>query len=205
MYRGERFNGISHLAGAVLATIGTAVLAVLAARTADPWRIVAVSVFGATLIFLYTASTIYHSLRGRAKNVLRKLDHCAIYFLIAGTYTPFCLVTLRGPLGWTFFGLAWGLALVGVVQEFIFGKGRRVLSVVIYVCMGWMGVFLVSPLTAGLGVRGLALVLGGGVLYTGGIVFYSFDERIRHFHGIWHLFVLAGSLAHFLAIAIYVV
>lgn len=126
-------------------------------------------------------------MRGKAKDVLRKLDHCAIYFLIAGTYTPFCLVTLRGALGWTFFGLAWGLACVGVVQEFIFGKGARILSVVIYVGMGWMGAFLVSPLAEELGTRGLGLLIAGGILYTGGIAFYSFDERIRHFHGIWHL------------------
>jgi hemolysin III len=205
MYYGERFNSFSHLAGTVFAAIGTAVLVVRAAQTGDPWKIVAVSVFGATLVFLYAASTIYHSVRGKAKRILRKLDHCAIYFLIAGTYTPFSLVTLRGPLGWTFFGLAWGLACLGVVQEFIFGKGARVLSVVIYVCMGWMGVVLVSPLAEGLGSRGLALVLAGGVLYTGGIVFYGYDERIRHFHGIWHLFVLGGSIAHFLAIVIYVV
>ena len=144
-------------------------------------------------------------MRGKAKDVLRKLDHCAIYFLIAGTYTPFCLVTLRGALGWTFFGLAWGLACLGVVQEFIFGKGARILSVVIYVGMGWMGAFLVSPLAEGLGTRGLGLLIAGGVLYTGGIAFYSFDTRIRHFHGIWHLFVLGGSIAHFLAIVIYVV
>ena len=205
MYYGERFNSLSHLAGAAFSAAGTTVLVVLAVQTGDPWKIVAVAVFGAALIFLYTASTIYHSVRGRAKRILRKLDHCAIYFLIAGTYTPFCLVTLRGPLGWTFFGLAWGLASLGIAQEFFFGKGARILSVVIYVCMGWMGVFLVSPLAAGLGARGLALVLAGGVLYTGGIVFYLLDERIRHFHGIWHLFVLAGSSAHFLAIVLYVV
>ncbi|MBP8296034.1 MAG: hemolysin III family protein [Burkholderiales bacterium] len=205
MYYGERFNSISHLAGAVFAAIGTAIMVAAAARTGDAWKIVAVSVFGATLVFLYAASTVYHSVRGRAKNVLRKLDHCAIYFLIAGTYTPFCLVTLRGALGWTFFGLAWGLACLGVVQEFIFGKGARILSVVIYVTMGWMGAFLVAPLAAGLGIRGLGLLIAGGILYTGGIVFYSFDERVPHFHGIWHLFVLGGSIAHFLAIVIYVV
>jgi len=205
MYRGERFNSFSHLAGTVFATIGTVVLVALAAHTADPWKIVAASIFCATLIFLYASSTIYHSVRGRAKNALRKLDHCAIYLLIAGSYTPFCLVTLRGALGWTFFGLAWGMAAVGIVQEFIFGKGARILSVVIYVGMGWMGVFLVSPLATGLGARGLGLLIAGGVLYTGGIVFYFYDERIRHFHGIWHLFVLAGSFAHFMAVLLYVV
>lgn len=205
MYRGERFNSITHLVGAAFAVLGTIVLVVIAARTGDPWKVVAVSVFGATLTFLYLASTIYHSIRGNAKNVLRKLDHCAIYFLIAGTYTPFCLVTLRGPWGWTFFGLAWGLCVLGVVQEFIFGKGARILSVVIYVCMGWMGAFLMPTLAAALGKPGLSLVIAGGLLYTGGIVFYLYDERIRYFHGIWHLFVLAGSIAHFLAIVLFVV
>lgn len=205
MYRGERFNSITHLVGAAFAVIGTVVLIVLAARTGNPWKVVAVSVFGATLIFLYLASTIYHSIRGKAKNALRKLDHCAIYFLIAGTYTPFCLVTVRGSWGWTFFGLAWGLCVLGVVQEFIFGKGARILSVVIYVCMGWMGAFLMPTLATALGKPGLTLVIAGGLLYTGGIVFYLYDERIRHFHGIWHLFVLAGSIAHFLAIVLFVV
>ena len=204
MYYGERLNSFTHLAGTALAAAGTAVLVALAARSGDAWKIVAFSTYGAALCLLYGASTLYHSVRGRAKAVLRKLDHCAIYVLIAGTYTPFALVTLRGPWGWTLFGLAWGLAALGIAQEFVFGKGARRLSIVIYVVMGWMAVLALRPLAAALGAPGLAWLLAGGLLYTGGILFYMFDERIRHFHGVWHLFVLGGSAAHFIAIALYV-
>jgi hemolysin III len=154
---------------------------------------------------LYGASTLYHSVRGRWKSGLRKFDHCAIYVLIAGSYTPFALVTLRGPWGWTLFGLAWGLAALGIAQEFFFGKGARRLSILIYVVMGWMGATALGPLAEGLSTPGLAWLLAGGALYTGGIVFYAFDERVRHFHGVWHLFVLGGSTAHFIAIAFYVI
>ena len=204
MYRGERFNGITHLAGTVLAAIGAPLLIVLAARSGDAWKIVGFSVYGAALFLLFGASTLYHSVRGRAKAVLRKLDHCSIYVLIAGTYTPFALVTLRGPWGWTLFGLAWGLAAVGIAQEFVFGKGARRLSIAIYVVMGWMGVAALRPLAEGLGAPGLAWLLAGGLLYTGGIIFYVLDERVRHFHGVWHLFVLGGAAAHFVAVAFYV-
>jgi hemolysin III len=204
LYYGERLNSITHLAGAILGAIGGVVLVVLAARSGDAWKIVACSIYGAALCILYGASTLYHSIRGRWKAVLRKLDHCAIYILIAGTYTPFALVTLRGPWGWTLFGLAWGLAAVGIAQEFVFGKGARRLSVLIYVVMGWMGAAALSPLVEQLGIGGFAWLLAGGMLYTVGIVFYVRDERFRHFHGVWHLFVLGGSTAHFIAIAFYV-
>lgn len=204
MYYGERLNSITHLTGTVLAAIGAAVLVVLAARTGDAWKIVGCSIFGASLLLLYGASTLYHSVRGRAKAVLRKIDHCAIYVLIAGTYTPFALVTLHGPWGWTLLGLAWGLAAFGIAQEFIFGKGARRLSIVIYMLMGWMGLAAAGPLAGGLGAAGLAWLVSGGLSYTGGIAFYLFDERVRHFHGVWHLFVLGGSAAHFIAIAFYV-
>lgn len=205
MYYGERLNSITHLAGTVLAAIGTVVLVVLTVRTGDAWKIVGCSIYGATLCVLYGTSTCYHSLRGRWKSILRKLDHCAIYILIAGTYTPFALVTLRGPWGWTLFGLAWGLAAVGIAQEFIFGKGARRLSILIYLVMGWMSAAALVPLAETLGSGGLAWLVGGGLLYTGGIAFYLLDERIRHFHGVWHLFVLGGSAAHYIAIAYYVV
>jgi hemolysin III len=204
MYYGERLNSYTHLAGTLLAAFGTPALIVLAARSGDVWKIVGCSIFGAALLVLYGASTLYHSARGRAKAILRKLDHCSIYLLIAGTYTPFALVTLRGPWGWTLFGLAWGLAVLGIAQEFVFGRGARRLSIVIYVVMGWMGAAALRPLAAGLGAPGLAWLLAGGLLYTGGIAFYLLDERVRHFHGIWHLFVLGGSSAHYIAIALYV-
>jgi len=203
MYHGERFNGVTHLAGAALAIAGLVALVSIAAGTGDPWRIVTFSVFGATLVALYTFSTLYHSTRGKAKAVFRKLDHCAIYLLIAGTYTPFALVALRGPLGWTLFGLAWGLAALGIAQEFWLGKGARWLSLAIYLVMGWMGIVAVSPLVATLGSGGTAWLVAGGILYTAGIVFYVYDERVRHFHGIWHLFVLGGSASHWAAVALY--
>ena len=204
MYYGERFNSITHLTGTVLAAVGAVILVFLAVRTGDAWRIVGFSVYGAALCVLYGASTLYHSVRGRAKAILRKFDHCAIYILIAGTYTPFSLLTLRGPWGWTMFGLAWGLACLGIAQEFVLGKGARRLSIVIYIAMGWMGMAAVGPLVDGLGAAGLAWLLAGGVLYTGGIGFYLFDERVRHFHGIWHLFVLGGSAAHYITVAFYI-
>ena len=205
MYCGERFNSYTHLAGTALAAIGAPLLVMLAARTGDVWKIAACSIYGVALLLLYSASTLYHSARGRAKSILRKFDHCSIYLLIAGTYTPFALVTLRGPWGWTLFGLDWGLAALGIAQEFVFGKGTRRLSILIYVVMGWMGATALRPLVEGLGRPALAWLLVGGLLYTGGIAFYVLDERVRHFHGVWHLFVLGGSAAHFIAIAYYVI
>lgn len=204
MIRGERFNGFSHLAGALLSAAGIALLFALAAGQMDARRLTGVAIYGATLLLLFVVSTLYHSSRGRARTVLRKLDHCAIYLLIAGTYTPFALVTLRGAWGWSLLGLAWGLALLGIVQEFIPGRGARRLSLGIYLVMGWMGIVALQPLAAGLGAGGLAWLLAGGTLYTFGMLFYALDERYRHFHGVWHLFVLGGSAAHFVAIAGYV-
>ncbi|MBK7657690.1 MAG: hemolysin III family protein [Betaproteobacteria bacterium] len=200
MYPGERFNGYTHLGGALLATAGAAVLIVLASLKGDPWRISAFAVYGASLVFLYTASTLYHSTRGRAKAVFRKIDHSAIYLLIAGTYTPFALVTLNGPWGWTLFGLVWGLAVVGIAQELLFARGARVPSLVIYLVMGWSAIAAVVPLVESLGWTGLAWVAAGGVIYTVGIVFYVYDKKVRHFHGIWHLFVMGGSAVHYAAI-----
>jgi len=204
MYYGERFNSISHLIGAVAALAGLVVVVVIAAEQGDPWKIVSFSIYGATLLLLYTISTLYHSLRGRAKQIFRKLDHLSIYLLIAGTYTPFTLVTLRGVWGWSLFGVIWGLAIVGMALEALPQKGNRVLSVVVYVLMGWLVVVALKPLLAALPFAGFVWLLLGGIFYTGGIVFYLFDEKVRHFHGIWHLFVLAGSVSHYLTILLYV-
>ena len=205
MHHGERFNGYTALAGAILALTGASFLVVMAAQKADPWRIVSFAVYGSSLFALHLISTLYHGMRGgRAKDVFRKLDHCSIYLLIAGTYTPFTLVTLNGPWGWSLFGAIWALAVLGIVQECWLARGARMASLVIYVLMGWLAVVALVPLFAALGVAGMAWVVGGGVLYTAGIVFYIYDERIRHFHGIWHLFVLAGSAAHFIAIVAFV-
>lgn len=200
MYAGERFNSLSHAVGALLAVAGTAVLVVLAARLADPWKIVAFSVYGAMLVALYAASTAYHSVRGRAKAVLRKLDHCSIYLLIAGSYTPFALVSLRGAWGWSLLGVVWGLALLGIAQEIWLARGARRLSLALYVAMGWLALVAVAPLWRALGPAGFAWLLAGGACYTVGIVFYAADHRVRHAHGWWHLFVLGGSGCHFFTV-----
>jgi hemolysin III len=200
MHRGERFNSITHLVGATLALAGLVVLVVFAALDGGAAKIVSASVYGASLLLLYASSTLYHSLEGTAKRVFRQLDHVAIYLLIAGTYTPFTLVVLRGRLGWWLFGVVWGLALVGMAQELRRSPHRRVLSIVIYVAMGWVGILAFRPLAGALGTAGLAWLLAGGVCYTVGVGFYLFDRRVPAFHGVWHLFVLAGSAAHYLVV-----
>ena len=204
MYYGERLNGGTHLMGTALAAAGATVLVVLAARAGDPWKIVSFSIYGATLFALYTLSTLYHSFRGKVRRVFQKLDHCSIYLLIAGTYTPFALVTLRGAWGWSLFGVIWGLAALGIAQEAWLGKGARIRSLVTYVLMGWLSVIAVKPLLAALTPAGFAWLAAGGLFYTGGIIFYVLDEKLRHGHGIWHMFVLAGSASHYLAILLYV-
>jgi hemolysin III len=203
MYPGERFNSISHLVGACLALVGTVVLIVLASLHGDATRIVSLSIYGVSLLALYTFSTLYHSLKGRAKRVFRHLDHTAIYLLIAGSYTPLTLVVLGGRLGWALFAAVWALAVIGVVQEFRKVKGERVLSVVIYLTMGWLAVVALGPLARALGTAGFAGLISGGVFYTAGIAFYALDRRLPVFHGVWHLFVLAGSIAHYLVVLVY--
>lgn len=204
MYHGERFNSISHAVGAVFAACGGVLLIVVAARSGDPWKIVGCSVYAAMLLILYLTSTLYHSLRGAAKDVLRKMDHCAIYLLIAGTYTPFTLVTLRGTVGWTMFAVVWTLALVGVLQEVWYAKGTRILSLVIYLVMGWLALACIGPLVDAFGRAGFAWLAAGGLFYTFGIAFYATDHKLRHGHGIWHLFVIAGSTCHYIAILFHV-
>jgi hemolysin III len=204
MYHGERFNAYTHLVGALLALAGAVVLIVLGAMKQDVGKIVSFAIYGASLVMLYSASTLYHSTRGRLKAFFRKLDHTAIYLLIAGSYTPFTLVTLRGPWGWWLFGVIWVLALLGILQEFWLGKRTRVLSLIIYVLMGWIALVAVMPLVDTLSLAGFAWLAAGGLAYTAGIVFYVYDERFTHWHGIWHLFVVAGSALHYIAILFYV-
>ncbi len=204
MYHGEKFNAWTHLVGAALALAGAVWLLMLALPSGDPWKVFSVAVYGVTLVILYSASTLYHSVRGRAKRIFQKLDHLSIYLLIAGSYTPFCLVTLRGPWGWSLFAIVWTLAVGGMVQEIKPRSEARVMSLVIYAVMGWIVLVAIQPLIAGLGMAGFIWLAAGGILYTVGIIFYAFDERFRHWHGIWHLFVMAGSLAHFIAILRYV-
>ena len=205
MYPGERFNAWTHLFGALFALTGAVWLIVIAAASGDLLKTVSVTVYGLTLVTLYSISTVYHSVRGRVKRVLRKLDHLSIYLLIAGSYTPFCLITLRGPWGWSLFGIIWSLAAIGMLQEIKPRSEARVMSLVIYAVMGWIVLVAIQPLLENLGTAGFVWLAAGGIFYTVGIIFFAFDERFRHWHGIWHLFVIAGSLMHFIAILFYVV
>lgn len=205
MYHGEKLNSITHLAGAALALTGLVFLVVRAALTGDPWKIVSSGIYGTTLTALYFFSTLYHSVRGNAKAILQKLDHTAIYLLIAGTYTPFTLVTLRGAWGWSLFGVVWGLAVAGILQELLSKKRRNILSVIIYLVMGWLVVIAARPITQALSGAGIAWLTAGGLFYTIGVLFYALDKKLAHGHGIWHLFVLAGSACHYIAIFLYVV
>lgn len=204
MYYGERFNSITHAVGAVLAAVGGVSLITIAVRSGDYWKIVSFSIYAVTLFALYLTSALYHSTQGLAKNVLRRLDHCAIFLLIAGTYTPFTLVSLSGTWGWSLFGMVWGLAVAGVLQELRYAKGARLISLLIYVVMGWVGVIAAKPLINALTMDGFWWLAAGGALYTGGIAFYATDHKWRHGHGVWHLFVLGGSMCHFGAVLLYV-
>lgn len=197
MYHGERFNGYTHLAGALLALGGAATLISMGTVKGDPWRVVSFAVYGSTLCLMYFASTLYHSSRGRAKDVFRKLDHVAIYLVIAGTYTPFALVSLDAEWGRTLLVAVWSLAALGVLQELWIARGMRLTSLAIYLVMGWLGLAVLDPLLHALTEQGMAWLAGGGIIYTLGVVFYLFDEKFPHWHGIWHLFVLAGSAAHY--------
>ena len=205
MEHGEKFNTYSHLAGALLALAGSVVLIVLGALSGDVWKIVSFSIYGATLVLLYSFSTLYHNAaHGTIKNFLMKLDHNAIYLLIAGSYTPFTLVSLRGPWGWSLSGVVWGLALLGISQELWLKKKTRLVSLVIYMLMGWVALVAIVPLVAVLSWAGFAWLAAGGVAYTVGIIFFVYDNKFVHWHGIWHLFVLAGSALHYCAILLYV-
>jgi len=200
----ERFNSISHLVGAALALAGTVVLVVLASMDGDAWRIVAFSVYGTTLFLLYLVSTLYHGLPGPRKELFRLLDHQAIYLLIAGTYTPFTLITLNGTVGWWMFGAIWGLAILGLLIDGFHRGGLRVVPFIIYLVMGWLALVALRPLLGALPPAGFIWLLAGGIFYTVGTIFYGLDKRYPWMHGVWHLFVLAGSICHYVAILFYV-
>ena len=204
MYYGERFNAWTHLVGALLALTGATWLIVTTSLRADAQAITRVSLYAAALVLLYAISTVYHSVRGRAKRIWQKCDHLSIYLMIAGSYTPFCLISLRGAWGGSLFGVVWGLALIGMLQEIKPRSEARVLSLVIYAVMGWAVLVATGPLLDALGTAGFVWLAAGGLLYSVGIVFFVLDARVRHFHGIWHLFVIAGSLMHYIAILGYV-
>jgi hemolysin III len=198
--REERANVITHAAGALAATAGAALLVVLAALGGDPWRIVSSALFGCTLVLLYTASTLYHaSRRPRVRARLKVLDHCAIYLLIAGTYTPFTLIGLRGGWGWSLFGAIWGLAAAGAVFKLFFTGRFPRLSTTLYLAMGWLVVVAAVPMLQRIPAVTLLWLLAGGLSYSAGTLFYH-SRRIPYAHAIWHLFVLGGSICHFVAV-----
>ncbi|APX91585.1 hemolysin III [Halomonas sp. 1513] len=198
----ELLNSISHGIGAVLSLIGFVVLIVMVSVAAhvDPWKVVGISFYGVTLVLLYGISTLYHGVRQpRLKRIFQHLDHCAIYLLIAGTYTPFLLVNMRGTTGWTLFAIIWGLALAGIACKLIWPQRFTVLRVTIYLIMGWLIVFASGEMSASLPTAGIALLAAGGITYTLGVIFFAI-RAIPFNHAIWHLFVLGGSTCHYFAV-----
>jgi hemolysin III len=196
----ELANTITHGIGVLLSVAGLVLLVTFGALWGDVWHVVSGAVFGVTLVLLYTASTLYHAVQQPEKKMLlRKFDHAGIFLLIAGTYTPFMLVSLRGPWGWSLFGIVWGLGLVGMILKFRLAGRFRLLSTLVYLVMGWLVVIAIRPLTQALPVTGIRLLVAGGLCYTGGAVFYL-AKRLPYHHAVWHVFVLAGSICHFLAV-----
>ncbi|MGN8644796.1 PAQR family membrane homeostasis protein TrhA [Gracilibacillus sp. HCP3S3_G5_1] len=200
----EIANSITHGIGMALSIAGLVILIVYSSLYGSAWHIVSFTLFGVTMVLLYTSSTMLHSLpKGKAKNVFEILDHSSIYFFIAGSYTPFLLVVIRGWEGWTLFGIIWGLAIAGTVFKAFFVKKFLIISTLLYVLMGWLIIFAWQPLVENLHPNGLRLLVIGGVLYTVGAIFYVW-RGFNYHHALWHLFVLAGSIAHFFAVLLYV-
>jgi len=200
----EMASSIIHGLGAGLAVAALALLVSLAGKIGDPWKVVSFSIYGGTLIMLYLSSTLYHAFHNpRIKRIFRHLDHCSIYLLIAGTYTPFTLVNLRGRWGWTLFVLIWGLAIVGIVMTTVLMDRSRVLGGLIYIGMGWLAIVAIKPLVQSMPAAGMYWLVAGGLAYTVGVVFYIW-KKLSYNHAVWHLFVLAGSACHFVAIYRYV-
>ena len=194
----ERFNSLTHMLGSIASMIG---LILLLRQQSDPWKIVSFTIFGSSMVLLYAISALYHLMSGPPKKILQKLDHLAIYLLIAGTYAPFTLVILRDDWGWPVFATVWVLAVIGIVVDLLPNpKGRRIIPVLIYLSMGWMSLVLARPLLDNLPLLGFVWMLGGGLFYTFGLIFYGLDDRVRFFHTIWHIFVLTGSFLHFLTV-----
>jgi len=190
----------------LLAVAGASVLITLAVVQGDAIKIVGTSIYGAMLIMLYGVSTLYHSVPGpKPKAILQKLDHISIYLFIAGSYTPFTLVALKGLVGWWIFGIIWSLAAIGIMCEFTIAKKTRIPSLFIYLIMGWLIVFAIKDLMLVMSTPGVALLAIGGMFYTVGVFFFVLDEKFKHFHGIWHLFVMGGSIFQYFSIALYLV
>lgn len=202
--REEIANAVTHGIGALLSIVGLVLLIVFSSLLGSVWHVVSFTIFGTTMLLLYVFSTLLHSLpAGKAKNVFEIFDHAAIYLFIAGTYTPFLFVVIKGTLGWTLFGIVWGIAVSGVGFKIFFVKRFLFLSTLFYILMGWMIVFAWKPLVSILPSAGLELLVAGGILYTAGTIFYVWRGFPYH-HAVWHLFVLLGSAAHFLAVLLYV-
>lgn len=200
----EIANSITHGIGAALSAAGLVILVVVAALNGDAWHVVSCAIYGASMIMLYTASTLYHSFQNpKIKHAMRILDHSSIYLLIAGTYTPFTLISLRGPWGWSLFGVIWGLALTGIIFKLYFTGRFNKISTVIYVLMGWIAVIAIKPMIEIVPFGGLALLFGGGLSYTFGVIFYVW-KKLPYHHAVWHLFVLGGTVLHFFAILFFV-
>ena len=196
----EIFNSVSHGIGGLLSIAGSVVLIVFCALYADAWAVVSASIYGASLIILYTMSTLYHAItNNKAKNFFRIMDHDTIFFLIAGTYTPFTLVTLRRPVGWVLFGIVWGAAIIGIVLNSIDLERFRKPSVICYILMGWAIIFAIKPMINALPSVSLIFLLTGGIFYTVGIIFYAL-KKVKWFHSVWHLFTISGSVFHFFSI-----
>lgn len=205
----EIFNMVSHIVGGSIGIAATVLLIVFSAIKGNAYSVVSSAIFGSTMIILYTMSSIYHGLRPNlAKKVFQIIDHCAIYLLIAGTYTPFSLCTLREyktSLGWTVFSIIWGLAILGITLNAIDLKTFKIVSMVLYIGMGWCIVFTGKLIFQLLGSVGFSLLLAGGVSYTIGAVLYGFGKKVKYFHSVFHLFVVAGSILHFFCIFFYVI
>ncbi|QXE02943.1 hemolysin III family protein [Terribacillus sp. DMT04] len=196
----ETAHSITHGFGALLSIAALAVAIVLASFSSDPWVIVSVTIFGTTMLLMYLSSTIVHALpEGKTKDIFQIIDHAAIYLFIAGTYTPILLISLRDPLGWTVFGIVWGIAIAGTIFKIFFVKKFLIMSTILYLLMGWMIMFIWKPLLEVLPQQSLQYLLIGGLLYTIGAVFYVW-RKIPYHHAVWHMFVLAGSAFHFFAI-----
>jgi len=200
MYAGEKFNSITHLVGALFALAGGAVLITVAAIDGNAAKIVSYSIYATTLFALYLCSTLYHSIPGPSKSFFRVLDHQAIYLLIAGTYTPYAMVALDEKLGWWVMGIVWSLALIGMVLDAVRRHGSRIVSVLLYLVMGWFTVFVMDDFVSALPAASLGWLVAGGFFYTSGVVFYALSNRYPWCHGIWHLFVIAGSSCHYFSI-----
>ncbi|MDO7976890.1 hemolysin III family protein [Oceanotoga sp. DSM 15011] len=204
--KGEEIaNSIIHGIGILFSLAALVLMIVFSSIKGDPWKIVSTTIFGSTLLIMYTSSTLYHALTNRkAKHIFEIFDHISIYLLIAGTYTPYTLVTLRGPLGWTIFGIVWGMAVLGILFKIFFLKKHVMLSTFIYILMGWMIIIGIKQIFLNLPFWGFIWLVIGGILYTIGTIFYIW-RKFKYHHAVWHIFVLFGSFSHFISIFFYII